>query len=53
MSFTDWLCKVNKAIEARIGLTSDDLPDCPYRDWFEDGMGPNTAARLAIKNSEL
>ena len=53
MTFIDWLCKVNRAIEARYGLTTDDLPDCPYRDWFEDGMSPTTAARMALNNAAI
>ena len=42
---------VNAAIESKIGLSSDDLPDCCYRDWFDDGMTPRAAANMAINAS--
>jgi hypothetical protein len=30
-----------------------DLPDCPFADWFGDGVSPREAARLAIENAAL
>ena len=51
MTFEQWMQKVNTAISNKIGLTSDDLPDCCYRDWFDDGISPKSAATMALKNS--
>lgn len=47
--FESWMKEVNAYVQARIGLTADDLPDCCYRDWFDDGVEPKEAARNAIK----
>ena len=49
MAFDIWVRKVNQVIEMNTGLGLDDLPDCPYRDWFEQGMSPVKAARWAIR----
>lgn len=49
MTFEQWLNKVDAAVESRTGLSRDDLPDCPYRDWYDDGVSPSAAASRAIK----
>jgi len=51
MSYELWKAKVNRYIENAIGLSSDDLPDMPYYDWYERGLNYNHAARKAIKNA--
>lgn len=48
-AFAAWMVKVNAALEKRCGVSSDDLPDCCYRDWHEDGYSPSAAAREAIR----
>lgn len=30
-------------------LSHDDLPDCCYRYWFDDGVRPRQAAARAVK----
>lgn len=51
-TFEQWMQDVNAAIAAIIGgLTSDDLPDCCYRAWYENGVTAKTAAKAAIKNA--
>lgn len=49
LKFRDWMKKVDHAIQKRTGLVSDDLPDCCYRDWFDDGVTPSNAASHAIR----
>lgn len=49
MSFEDWMAKVDKACEATAYLSTADLADCPYRDWYDDGVKPESAAKRAIK----
>ena len=49
MSFEDWKRKVNQFIEQSMGLSADDLPDCPYYDWYSDGIAPSRAAVKAMK----
>ena len=40
---------VDKMIAAAVGVSSNDLPDCCYRDWYDDGVNPFHAAARAIK----
>jgi hypothetical protein len=50
--FNAWKSQVNHILAAKLGgLNSDDLPDCPYRDWFDDRMSPRAAAAKAIRNA--
>lgn len=49
VSFEEWMRQVNNAISDRLaGLTSDDLPDCCYRDWYDEGLSVRQAALRAI-----
>ena len=52
MTFEQWMQLVDKEINNLTGLSSSDLVDCCYRDWYDDGVNPRAAARRAIKNSE-
>lgn len=47
--FKAWMAKVDAAIEARIGMSSMDLPDICYNDMYQDGAKPGTAANAAIR----
>ena len=49
-TFEQWMQEVNQEVEKKIGLDTSHLPDCPYRDWYENRMGPKAAATKAIKN---
>lgn len=49
LSFDDWLKRVDMAICGKLGIGLADLPDCCYADWYEDGITPSQAARLAVK----
>lgn len=50
-AFTAWMAKVDDAIAGKLaGLTSDDLIDQPYSDWFDGGMSPAAAAKKAVRN---
>jgi Family of unknown function (DUF5419) len=51
-SFDQWMKEVDTAIAKKSGVTSADLPDCCYRDWFDDGVRPAGAASRAIKASD-
>ena len=50
VTFEKWLAHVDSIIESEVGLSLSDLPDCPYRDWFDSAMGSRTAAARAINN---
>lgn len=47
--FKDWMNKVDASVGAKVGLSVYDLPDCAFRDWFEDGVRAGAAARSAIR----
>jgi hypothetical protein len=49
--FRAWMQKVNHEVELLCGMSSDDLPDVCYRDWFDDGVTPSRAAKRAMKNA--
>ena len=40
---------VDSAVGAICGLSVYDLPDCCFRDWYDDGVSAVGAARRAIK----
>lgn len=51
LTFAEWLRKIDAILASRLGMTHEDLPDCCYRDWYDDGISPSRAAGLAITNS--
>ena len=48
-TFDQWMQEVNRAVEHLVGLSADDLPDWNYRDAYDDGASPSSAARQAIR----
>ena len=51
--FDIWMKKVDNAIGQACGLSSDDLADCCYRDWYEDGVTPSDAAQMALEENDF
>jgi hypothetical protein len=43
-AFKKWMSAVDIAVGGRAFVSVYDLPDQPYRDWFEDGMSADEAA---------
>jgi hypothetical protein len=50
-TFKEWKDLVDDWLRGHIGLISDDLPDQPYYDWFDDGIDPNQAGQLALEGA--
>jgi hypothetical protein len=50
-TFEQWMKEVDNILARTVGLTSLDLPDCCYRDWYDDGMTPKSAASKAKKGA--
>lgn len=50
-SFAAWMAAVDRAVEAKCGMSAYDLDDAPYADWFEDGVSVKSAASRAIRNA--
>jgi hypothetical protein len=44
-TFEEWMKQVN----SHLPMSSDDLPDVNYRDWYDDGVSPKSAAARALK----
>ena len=49
--FEKWMQKVDDNINGFIGLSAYDLPDCCYRDMYDDGMLASEAAKVAIEDA--
>lgn len=49
--FIAWKKRVDANVEILVGLSADDLPDCPYRDWYDGGVNARTAAKRAVKQA--
>lgn len=47
--FAMWMKEVDDCLAERSGLTSSDLPDASYRDWYETGMDVSVAADLVLE----
>lgn len=50
-TFREWANVVDILIWRMIGVGSADLPDCNYRDMYDDGETPKAAARTAVRNA--
>jgi hypothetical protein len=44
--------QVDSEVDSIVGGSYLDLPDWGYRDAFDDGMNPKSAARKAIRNAK-
>jgi len=51
-TFEDWMARVDAMVERLIGCSAYDLADYCYRDAYDDGRSPLSAARSAIRNQE-
>lgn len=49
LSFESWMQEVDNAVSRRTGMSVHDLPDVPFRDWYDDGTSPRSAAARAIR----
>ena len=51
-NYDAWMRDVNIYIEKCAGCSADDLPDCCYADWHDQGMTVGAAARKAIRSAK-
>lgn len=51
LSFEAWKQLVNRFLVGLSGMHSDDLPDCPYRDWYDRNVNYKDAARRALRRA--
>ena len=52
MTFEEWMAEVDHFCYAKAGLSIYDLPDCCFRDWYDDGMSPRRAAADALRETQ-
>ena len=50
-AFEEWMKQVDNAVSLRSGMSVHDLPDCPFRDWYNAGNSAGAAAQRCIKNA--
>lgn len=50
-TFQQWMRRVDRKVERRVGLSASDLADICYRDLYDAGGSPASAARRAIRAS--
>jgi hypothetical protein len=53
VEFEAWMAEVDKLFIEKIGLTSGDLADMCWRDWFDDGLTPKQAVATALEDGVL
>lgn len=49
-TYHEWMQAVDAHLRSRSGLSSDDLADQTYHDWYDDGMDPIEAAEQVLEN---
>ena len=50
-TFEQWMAEVDDVLVRKVGVSSADLPDVPYRDFYDVGSTAEEAAEEAIENS--
>lgn len=50
-SFHTWMIEVSREIETRTSLEWWEIEDWNYRDAYDDGVDPDTAAIRALENA--
>lgn len=51
LSFDQWCEAIKRAVFDLCGMDTDDFPDCPYADWYDDGVSVAVAAKRVIKRA--
>lgn len=47
-TFEIWKATADRLCREKHGLSLEDLPDVAYYDWWESGMAPREAVRMAV-----
>lgn len=51
MDFETWKAKCNKIVLTNVHVSIDELPDAPWRDYYDYGMDPQVAIECALEDS--
>lgn len=49
-TFEEWMAAVDRAIQSKVGLSSSDLADWPFRDAYDSGEAPGSVARALLRS---
>ena len=49
LGYEVWMYQLDELCWSKFGVSINDLADCCYRDWYEDGLTPARAFRRAQK----
>lgn len=52
-TFKIWMNQVESGLLRAVGLSHLDLPDFPFRDWFDDGISVSEAVGAVLQESEI
>ena len=50
MTFSEFMFECDVEVLRKIGLGINDMPDAPWRDFFDDGMSPDDAVQSALED---
>ena len=53
MNFNKWLATVNALLFAEIRLQIPDLPDEPFRDYYDDGLEAQEVVAIMIDRNSI
>ncbi len=48
MLFRNWMAEANGHVRGVVGVSIYELPDCPFRDMFDEGVSAKQAADMAL-----
>lgn len=48
MSFEDWKRAVDHEVNEKLGIGANDLPDQPWRQWYDEGKSAKVAAAKGV-----
>lgn len=51
LAFKRWMAEVDRVVEDEVGMSVHELPDCTYRDWFDDETDAEEAAYMALEQA--
>lgn len=51
MSFTAWYKECDSIVSRKLGVGVEDLPDAPWRDYYEDDLTPHQAIECAKEDA--
>ena len=51
MTFKEWYKTCDQIVSRKLGVGVEDLPDAPWRDYYEDDLTPHQAIECAAEDA--